>query len=135
MERGGTGKGTRLRSRTRLKPWKSPQSTRTRIPLDWTRCREPVTVSVAPQKRRDGAFVSFIVAALAIRRLEICSMWAPSWAVRRTKDHRPRDTLSHQLGPFHACWGGSPVRCRIFFTLSAESARGRLGPFVTRLSG
>src|SRR5688500_7643352 len=53
ISRGGTGKRRQLRSRISRGPWKSPQSTRIRLPAVSSRWREPVTVSVAPWKVMD----------------------------------------------------------------------------------
>src|ERR1044071_3438806 len=49
IECGSKGGSCQLRSRSSLRPWKSPQSTRTRALSVTTRYFEPVTVPAPPQ--------------------------------------------------------------------------------------
>src|SRR5260221_8622839 len=49
MLEAGTGRSCQFRSRSSFKPWKSPASTMTGVPLDSTRYFEPVTVRAAPR--------------------------------------------------------------------------------------
>jgi hypothetical protein len=45
---------SQFRSRSSFAPWKSPQSTRIRVPATSRRKRDPVTVPAAPWKQREA---------------------------------------------------------------------------------